>query len=265
MKYELKSLTSYIRRQVKLGRGVKHVPHISIVYNPTPSQGRRYEKRLISDFISICSKYPLMEFRFNGYGRFRNSSAREPAKDVAMVKIDVPESILAFRWDLICRLRDYCELHPKFDQKRNDYSPHATLALNLKPQTCDRIENKLRQLPPPQKHYYLARATLLKNSKILCEYDFALRKSLNRAEALDKRKMRQTLAVIGERIEEKNGFRTGFQRNVLIGLGLGSILLAGLSWVSQGLFGLNAMVSSLALLACSVIFFYSALSRRKSR
>jgi hypothetical protein len=200
MKRDIRSIVYDVRKKLRI-EGSRPIPHISIVYDPTPRNARRDERRLISDFNSICAKYPLMEFQFGGFGSFSDSGT-------AIIKVIPPPPMVDLRWDLICRLREYCVMHPKFDATRNNFSPHAAIALKLSSQKLGDVMDHLDKFEQPRKHYYLARATLLKNSRILSEYDFALRRSLTRRDALNKRVLGMTEAKIRHTINEKTRTET---------------------------------------------------------
>ena len=198
MKYDIRSITGFAKRQCRLPAS-KCVPHITIVYDCTPINTRRDERKLISRFVDVCSRYGHMEFKFEGFGNFANTG-------VAKINIQAPPEMHRLRWDLISQLRDFCRVNRVFDINRGDWSPHVTIAMKLNKAKLNEVMSCLRKSSPPQGHYYLARTTLLKRGRILSEYDFFLRRSLNRSEALNKKIMQQTLGSIGEAINEKRKF-----------------------------------------------------------
>jgi 2'-5' RNA ligase len=195
MKRDIRAITYSTRRNCNL-TGPKPVPHITIVSNPTPFNPRQNENRLIADFNDVCSKYPAMEFQFNGFGSF-------PDNGVAIINITPPHRMRELRWDLICRIGKYCVLDSRLDGTQDYYIPHVTIANKLNQNQFEKVMNYLRRQQPPQKHYYLARATLLKESKILREYDFFLRRSLTRSQALSPVILAKTRARIRQQIAGK--------------------------------------------------------------
>lgn len=195
MKRDIRAITYDVRTHCHL-RGAKPVPHITLVSDTTPLNSKQDEKKLIADFNRVCSKYPAMEFQFNGFGTFSGNG-------VAKINIVAPDQMLKLRWDLICRLRGYCELDQTYDAKQDYYSPHVTIAMKLKQNQLAEVMRYLRGINPPHGHYYLARTTLLKHGKILREYDFFLRRSLNRIQALSPRILAQTRAAIKHKLDEK--------------------------------------------------------------
>jgi hypothetical protein len=198
MKHEIRTITYDVRRNCHL-RGKKPIPHISIVSSPTPYSPRQYEKKLISDFISICSKYPITELQFDGFGKFLNSGDN----NVAIIKVKPSKELYKLRWDMICRLRNYCQLAPTFDSKQDYYKPHITIAMNLNQNQLSRVMAYLGRRSKPRNHHYMARATLLKNGRILREYDFFLRRSLTRSQARNPIIRARTFAMIRKQINEK--------------------------------------------------------------
>ncbi len=165
---------------------------------------RRDERRLIADFNTICSKYPVLECQFNGFGSF-------PDAGVAKINVVPSHRMRQLRWDLICRLRGFCALNYKYDAKQDIYSPHVTIAMKLDSNKLREVMNYLRDKQPPRNHYYLARATLLKSGKILREYDFFLRQSLSRTQALNPIITAKTRSRIRQQIARKKRARFATQ------------------------------------------------------
>jgi 2'-5' RNA ligase len=191
MKYEIRTITYDVRRNCHI-KGKRPIPHISIVSNPTPYNPRRDEKKLIYDFISICAQYPIMELQFDGFGNFPSSNSN----GVAKINIKPSNELLELRWALISRLKSYCQLDRTYDTRKDYYSPHITIAMNLNQAQLTKVMSYLHQKEQPYKHHYLARATLLKNGKILREYDFFLKRALTRQEALSRKIEAETNLMI---------------------------------------------------------------------
>jgi hypothetical protein len=68
--------------------------------------------------------------------------------------------------------------------------------MNLKDSDFSHIKRYIDSKPEPQFKQVLIRVTILKNSKILCEYDFLQRRLLNRNEALSKRELTRTFTLL---------------------------------------------------------------------
>jgi 2'-5' RNA ligase len=128
-----------------------------------------------------------MTFKFEGFRQFGNFLF---GKRVVAVNIVASTELEQLRSDLVNVLSQYCELG-KFDKK--DWKPHATLAFKD-------IDHKFKQIKefvdnqncPPIRHYVL-RLALVKNARILCEYDFLQKRFLMRHEALDGRTKRLSI------------------------------------------------------------------------
>jgi 2'-5' RNA ligase len=194
MKYEIRYLTLLVRKKFHL-KGSKPVPHITIVCDCSPKNPNKDEKKLISTFKRVCANYENLEFRFNGFGCFHNTG-------VAKINIAHAEQMCRLRDDLIKNLRGFCCLDPKYDG--DDWSPHATIALKLHPKMLDEVMGYLKILNPDKKQYYISRATLLENGKILREYDFFLKRSLSRFQALNPLMLAKTQRKIREELASKN-------------------------------------------------------------
>jgi len=70
--------------------------------------------------------------------------------------------------------------------------------MNLKDHEFSRLKKYIDTQPEPKYKQVLIRVTILKNSKILCEYDFLQRRLLNRNEALSKRELTRTFHLLDE-------------------------------------------------------------------
>jgi len=188
-KYEIKKLVYEINRKFNL-RTKRAIPHISLA-------GPFYtgdEKKLIRDFNQLCSKNPLMNFEIDGFSTFDNSK---------VVFLDVVPSIELedFRWALAKTLKPYCKLRP-FDYERN-FAFHSTIAMKLSTDKFERIKEYINKKKKLNFKHVVVRATLLKGSIILREYDFLLRRSLIRSMAKDKRIYYQTLDLLKGHFEKK--------------------------------------------------------------
>jgi hypothetical protein len=144
---------------------------------------------LIKDFTTLCQSTPFCSFKVNGFGHFKDSR-------VVYIDIVPSETLNVFRWNLSQKLKTYCTLRD-FDYKK-DFEYHATLAMRLDHQDFRAIKSYIEKRDPPKFKHYLIRATILKNSKILCEYDFLQRKLLNRSNALDRKKLAKTMSLLAD-------------------------------------------------------------------
>ena len=161
------------------------VPHITLVGGFTTSD----EKQLVKDFASHCAATPLCRFTVNGFGYFHDPR-------VVFIDINPSDKLKQFRWSLAQRLKRYCNL--KSYDYQEEFAFHATLALRLGVSDFIKVRRYIDNQPKPKYEHYMIRATLLKNGKILCEYDFLQRRLLNRSEALDGWLLSRTFQLLDD-------------------------------------------------------------------
>jgi 2'-5' RNA ligase len=172
-KSEIKQLANHLISKFNL-YSKKPIPHVTFA-GPLST---RDERKLIRDFIEVCSKTPFCSFGIHGYNFFEDSR-------VIFIRIDPSGKLKEFRWNLSRKIQSYCKLQ-KYDYEK-EFIFHATLAMKLTPQKFQKIRQYILKFHPPSYKHFLIRATLVKNQSILCEYDFLQRKVLTRNQALDKR------------------------------------------------------------------------------
>ncbi len=184
-KGEIKRLIYQIDNKFSLGitQNKRPIPHITLCGSISTDN----ETKLINAFIRICSETPMPYFKIHGYGVFDSTN-------VVFIDVNPSDKLKDFRWKISKDLQPFCQLSP-FDYKK-PFNFHATLAMHLPDNAFARIKNYISQLEEPRFKHYVIRTTLLKNGKILCEYDFLLRKALNRHEALDKKIFGKTMNLL---------------------------------------------------------------------
>ena len=171
----LKGMIYDVNRKFHVGKK-RHIPHITLVGPLTTNN----EKRLISDFVRVCSETRLMKFKGNGFGTFDSNR-------VVYINIGASERLNEFRIKLAETLRPYCKLQSHDKRKDEDrFGYHSTLAMKLSENEFTRIKNYIRNKPEPNFSQVVMRITLLKGGKILREYDFLQKRLLNRRQALNK-------------------------------------------------------------------------------
>ena len=164
-----------INKKFKVGRR-KHIPHVTLIGPLETTQ----EKRLISDFARVCSQTKLMKLRCNGFGTFDSNR-------VVKADISASEGLNEFRTKLVEILRSYCKLQQQDKKKDIDkFGYHSTLAMNLNEKEFNLIKAHIKNKSPPNFTQIIMRVTLLRNGKILSEYDFIQRRLFNRRQALNK-------------------------------------------------------------------------------
>lgn len=191
-RFQSKRIQTYLKHMIyginrKFGVGKrKHVPHITLVGPITTNK----ERRLISDFARICSKTELMKFKGDGFGTFDNNR-------VVFVNIGAGEKLNEFRINLVNALRPYCNLQSQDKKNEKDrFGYHSTLAMKLNQNEFNSIKNHIKNKPIPNFTQIVMRVTLLKDGRILREYDFLQRKLLNRRQALNKHITRRSKTLL---------------------------------------------------------------------
>lgn len=192
MKSEIKQMICHLDNKFHLNyiNSKKPIPHISLA-GPLSSNN---EMRLKKDFLTLCQSTPLCSFKINGFGFF---------KDSRVVYIDIKPNLEMdnFRWNLSKKIMSYSKLQD-FDYLRK-FEYHATLAMKLSHEQFKSIRDYVKEQHPPKNKHFFIRATLIKNSKILCEYDFLQRKMLNRSEAKSKYHYSATMKLLNDFFEGK--------------------------------------------------------------
>lgn len=189
-KYEIRDLVLRTNKQFNI-KITSPVPHITLVGGFTTDN----EVRLIRDFKLICYKSELIGYTVEGIDAFI---------DTGVVYLDVhpSEELVAFRERLRDRLDKYCNLCAWDFVEPFEF--HATIVRNLPPEKAREIKQRIKH----DKIYShrMIRATLLKNGKILAEYDFVLKRMLSRQEALSKQVYGETMSLLNEINSSKKSF-----------------------------------------------------------
>lgn len=196
-KYEIKQLIREVDQRFHLRRGHK-VPHISLA-GPFETGD---ERRLISDFKRLCSNQDIMHFEVDGFDTFEDNK-------VVFIYIKPDIKLDEFRWQLSKKLQIYCYLKPHDLERKFEY--HATIAMKLSPDKFKAIKCFINSKPQPKFKHILARITLIKNSLILCEYDFLLKRLLTRREAKSGEVLTQTFRKLDEYKDKANITDTNFK------------------------------------------------------
>jgi len=181
-KRNIKKLISEIDTKFNLKKARK-IPHITVIQPFTTKN----QKKVVSDFKKVCSKYPLMKFTVDGFGSFPFF--------VNFLKIKPDKKIINFRKDLMYKLQKYCFIHD-FDRS---YKPHTTLALRPGFFNFLGIWLHTKLKPKPVFTNHTIRITLLKGQKILYEYDFLSRRLLNRRQAKSRKQLSNTFSKLKQR------------------------------------------------------------------
>jgi 2'-5' RNA ligase len=170
------------------------VPHVTII-GPIKTT---HEQKLVHEIIETCMKYDLMTIKFSGFTSFGNWLL---GNRVLAIKIEQSSELELLRIELIAKLSGFCQLS-KFDRRK--WKPHATIAFKDIDKKFGQIKAYLKNRSCPEIQHYVLRITLLKNAKILCEYDFLQRRTLTRFEALNRESKKTTIMLLKKRLAKRN-------------------------------------------------------------
>jgi 2'-5' RNA ligase len=168
-------------------------PHVTII-GPIKTTN---EPKLVHEIIETCKKYDLMTIKFSGFTSFGNWLFE---KRVLAVKIEPSSEFELLRIELLAKLSLFCQLS-KFDKKK--WEPHATIVKDID-KKYGQIKKYLENRSCPEIQHYVLRVTLLKNTRIVCEYNFLQHRKLTRLEALNRETKKTTILLLKKRIAKGN-------------------------------------------------------------
>ncbi len=173
-------------------RGMKDkVSHISL-YGPFTTNN---EKRMVSEIHSLCRKYDRIYFSFKRFNYFNN-----PKNKVIYLDVSPSEQLKQFRYELSSKLRGITTSNSNEDKKSKDsFEFHSTIAFKDIDYKFNAIWSHLSKKSVPNIRQTLLRVTIIKNRKILYEYDFLQKMLLNRSQALNKDIWRRTISILRQK------------------------------------------------------------------
>jgi len=175
VKQQIRHLSNQLEEKFNPGNKLV-VPHITLA-GPFSTWN---EKNLIEDFTRICTdQTEIPKYSVGNYGFFDNTR-------VVFVTITPDETLKQFRYQISRALSPYCTLRNYDLDSAEKFQFHATLAMKLDWLTFQRIKWHFRNQGPVLYRPQPIRVTLLRNSQILCEYDFSQNRMLSRAQARSK-------------------------------------------------------------------------------
>jgi|SRR5208337_1122205 len=175
VKHQIRTLSDRLQEKFSLGEKLV-VPHITLA-GPFPTDN---EEKLVEDFTRVCTNQKVTpKYELGSYGFFDDTR-------VVFVTITPDENLKQFRYQLSRAISPYCTLRDYDLDSAEEFRFHATLAMKLDWLTFQRIKWYFRGQENVIYRHHPIRATLLRNSKILCEYDFIQERMLSRAQALSK-------------------------------------------------------------------------------
>lgn len=185
VKKQIRDLSTRLQESFDLEKNLV-APHITLA-GPFSTGD---EARLVDDFARVCTaQREIPRYDAGGYGFFDHTR-------VVSVTILPDENLRQFRFRLAQAIAPYCTLRGYDHDSVKDFRFHATLAMKLDWLTYLRIKWYFRNQNPVVYRYHPIRATLLRNTKILCEYDFVQQRMLTRAQALSRATMKRDLEIL---------------------------------------------------------------------
>ena len=185
IKHQIRTLSNHLAEKFNLGDKLV-IPHITLV-GPFSTQD---EKKLVDDFTRICTNQKeIPKYEVGTYGFFDETK-------VVYVTITPDKNLKQFRYQLSQALSPYCSLRNYDLDSADEFKFHATLAMKLDGLTFQRIKWYFRGQKNVIYRHHPIRVTLLRNSKILCEYDFIQSRMLSRAQALSKATMMRDFDIL---------------------------------------------------------------------
>jgi len=185
VKHQIQTLSTQLSERFNL-KDKLVIPHITLAGPFATSD----EKRLVEDFSGICANQAATpKYEVGRYGFFDNTR-------VVFVTITPDESLKQFRHQLSRAIAPYCTLRNYDLDAADEFRFHATLAMKLDWLTFQRIKWYFRNQEPVTYRHHPLRATLLRNSRIVCEYDFIQRRMLTPAQARSKATMMRDFDVL---------------------------------------------------------------------
>jgi 2'-5' RNA ligase len=185
VKHQIRTLSDHLQEKFNLGNKLV-IPHITLA-GPFSTDN---EKKLIADFTRICTNQTeIPKYEVGGYGFFDDSR-------VVFVTITPDETLKQFRYQLSQAISPYCSLRNYDLDSADAFRFHATLAMKLDWLTFQRIKWYFRGQESVMYRHHPIRATLLRNSKILCEYDFIQNRMLSRAQALSRATLKRDFDIL---------------------------------------------------------------------
>jgi len=185
VKHQIRTLSDQVAEKFNPG-DKRIIPHITLV-GPFSTTD---EQKLVGDFTWICSNQKTIpRYDVGGFGFFDDSKA-------VFVTITPDENLKQFRYQLAQALSPYCSLRDYDRDSADEFRFHATLAMKLDWLTFQRIKWHFRRQEPVIYRHHPIRATLLRNTKILCEFDFVQERMLTRAQALSRATMKRDFDIL---------------------------------------------------------------------
>ena len=174
------------------------VPHVTL-FGP-------FNTKSVKEIIQIMKKvgynYSSFNYEVSGFGYFEHKKwsliIPRKKKHAVYLKIEPDSDSLNFRHALAKELIHKTKSKNIDQDSELNFKFHATLAMKDIHQKFDDIWNYLKTYPIQTKSVCY-RITLLKGSKMVCEYDFVQKRILDRHEALSRNGWKLTEKLLGKK------------------------------------------------------------------
>jgi 2'-5' RNA ligase len=161
------------------------VPHVTLY----PASSARNMRDVIHAVEKVGRKYTLVPFTIRGFGRFTKSR-------VIYLDIEASQPMKQLRAELARELNSLTGGRPESTDL--DYPFHATIAFKDLGCKFEPIWDYISTRQQPDINQYLLRITVLgRGSRIVCEYDLVLKRTLSRRQALSGYWWSKTLEEMG--------------------------------------------------------------------
>jgi 2'-5' RNA ligase len=175
VKHQISTLSNQLSAKFNI-RDKCVIPHITLAGPFSTS----YEDKLVEDFTRVCTgQEKIPKYEVGGYGFFDKTK-------VVYVSITPHETLQQFRYHLSRAIAPYCSLRDYDLVSPEAFTFHSTLAMKLDWLTFQRIKWYVRNKENVVYRHHPIRVTLLRNSKIVCEYDFLQKRMLTGKQAMSK-------------------------------------------------------------------------------
>jgi len=172
------------------------VPHITL-FGPFTT---RYERSMISEVEDVGRKYFLVPFKVRGFNYFNNN-----IKKVIYIGIDPSEKLEEIRRGIAKRLLKITGTKSVYDAEEG-YSFHIAIAFRDIDRKFPKIWKYIKSKEEPDINQHLLRITIMKNGRILREYDLMQKRLLSRREALSRILWNRTITIYKDAVKESKEF-----------------------------------------------------------
>jgi 2'-5' RNA ligase len=162
----LKNIIWDVAKKFKVTGAIRRrpVPHITLAGPFTSS----HIEEVIKEVESVGRKYHPIPFQIKGFDHFISTNG----KRVIGLHINPSKELEDLRWELAQRMEPWTTLK-EYDKKR-DFLFHTTIALKDIDRKYSKISRYIEEKESFEINTHMLRICILRNSKILYEYDLHL-------------------------------------------------------------------------------------------